>query len=139
MNNLVSSRRADSGIARSIIAGLAGFVAYGGWAYHVNAEYGLATGIRSGLVQGGYSFVLTLSTTLLMEQLLVSLSNIKGQIVITILTTCLITFSTAYLTHWLAKTPEILLTIAPGFLIGAGYTVIYVYSLSTLSKSVRAV
>ena len=138
MKKPTSSQLRGSGITRSIFAGLAGFVAYGGWAYYVNAEYGFTTGIRSGLVQGGYSFALTLSTTLLMEQLLVSLSNVKGQLVITILTTCLITFSTAYLIHWLAMTPEILLTIAPGFLIGAIYTIFYVYSISSLNSAVSA-
>ena len=90
--------------------------------------------MRAGLIQGSYSLVLTLSTTLLMEYLLTSFQSVKGQAVLTILITSVITFVTAFAIHWLFGTPEILMTIAPGFFIGALYTVFYVFSVNRLNR-----
>jgi uncharacterized membrane protein AbrB (regulator of aidB expression) len=115
-------------------AGVAAFTVYGGWAYSVNVQHGFSTGLSSGLVQGSYSFVLTLVTTLLMEYLLLTLSNFRRRLTLTILATCMVTFSIAYLIHWLAETPEILLTITPGFLIGIIYTTLYVYSINSFQQ-----
>ena len=123
-----------SGLLRSITAGLAGFVVYGSWAYYINLTHGFEIGMRAGLVQGSYSLVLTLSTTLLMEYLLTSFQSVKGQAVLTILITSVITFVTAFAIHRLFGTPEILMTIAPGFFIGALYTVFYVFSVNRLNR-----
>ena len=82
----------DSGLLRSMAAGLAAFIVYGSWAYYINLSYGFEIGIRAGLVQGSYSLALTLSTTLLMEYLLTSFRSVKGQTVLTILITLVITF-----------------------------------------------
>jgi len=130
-------RLLDSGLLRSIAAGLAGFIVYGSWAYYINSTHGFEIGMRAGLVQGSYSLVLTLSTTLLMEYLLTSFQSIKGQTVFTILVTSVITFVTAYAIHWLFGTPEILLTIAPGFFIGVLYTIFYVLSVNRLNSIPR--
>jgi hypothetical protein len=59
----------QSSFARSLGAGIAALLAYGGWALYVNLPHGMFIGWRSGLVQGTYSLVLTFGTTILMEQL----------------------------------------------------------------------
>ena len=112
---------------RSLAAGIAGFIVYGGWAYYINEPYDM--GVAAGMTQGTYSFVLTLSTTLLMEFLMDLFSTQKAQTALTVAATSLVTFATAYLIHVLVGTPEILLTILPGFLIGTVYTVTYVLTL----------
>ncbi len=84
------------GVLRSMLAGLAGFVVYGSWAYFINRNYGQDMALRAGLTQGSYSLVLTMSTTLLMEQLLILFKNTAAKVSITILVTSLITFVTAY-------------------------------------------
>ncbi len=121
-----------TGLQRSMLAGVAGFIVYGGWAYFINASHGFETGLRSGLVQGGYSLLLTLSTTLMMEYLMDFFSHMKGQIILTILATSIVTFGTAYGIHWLFRTPEILMTITPGFIVGLVYTTVYVTTLNRL-------
>ena len=124
----------DSRTLRGIAAGILGFIAYGGWALYVNSQHGIAVGFKAGFVQGTYSFALTLSTTMLMEFLLTSLQNTRGPYFLTLSITNTITFATAYLINWVFRTPEILLTIFPGFLIGIVYTAFYLLSLSRLSR-----
>ena len=126
---------ARSGTVRSVVAGLAGFLAYGGWAFYVNVAYGTALGIRSGLVQGSYSFVLTFVSTSLMElQLKVFRSTaFAGQLTIGL--TILLQFVVAYGINWLAGTPEIAMTILPGFIIGSGYTIVYVVAIRRATRS----
>lgn len=114
---------------RSLIAGIAGFLVYGGWAYYINEPY--AMGATAGLTQGSYSFALTMTTTLFMEYLFDSLKGIRGRSIATVAITSLITFSTAYGIHWFVGTPMILVTILPGFVIGSVYTAVYVTSLTT--------
>ncbi len=124
-----------SGWARSLAAGIAGFVVYGAWAWYVNQAHGQAVGIRAGLIQGSYSLALTLTTTLMMEYLLNLLKDIPGQVWLTIAATSVITFSTAYAIHFVFGTPEILMTILPGFLSGTVYTVTYVVSVHRLTEA----
>ncbi len=113
---------------------MAGFLVYGGWAYFVNQSHGQQAGINAGLTQGSYSFVLTLSTTFLMEHLMLMLAEVRGRKLITIGVTSAITLGIAYLIHWLMGTPEIWLTILPGFAIGTAYTVTYVMAISSVNK-----
>ncbi|MEM6707426.1 MAG: hypothetical protein AAF648_01445 [Pseudomonadota bacterium] len=117
---------------RSLLAGLAGFVVYGGWAYYVNMRYGTMIGLRSGLLQGSYSLVLTFVTTLLMERLYDRFAGLYARRVATIAVTGALLFATPCLIHRLAGTPEILMTVLPGFLIGMVYTSVYVFSLARL-------
>lgn len=124
----------DSRALRSIAAGIAGFIVYGSWAFYINSQYGITIGFKAGVVQGTYSFALTLSTTILMEVLWAGLQTSKGQTILTMSITIAITFITAYLINWVFGTPEILLTIFPGFLIGIFYTAFYVMTLSKLKS-----
>ena len=127
-------RLLDSRTLRGIAAGILGFIAYGGWAFYVNSQHGVAAGLKAGFVQGTYSFALTLSTTLLMEFLWTSLQNTKGTYFLTLSITNSLTFATAYLINWVFLTPEILATIIPGFLIGIVYTAFYLSSLRKLNN-----
>ncbi len=127
-------RLMDSGTRRSIAAGVAGFIVYGSWALYINSQHGISAGIKAGFVQGTYSFALTVSATMLMEFLWTSLQTAKGPVFLTISITNAITFITAYLINWVFGTPEIFLTIFPGFLIGILYTSFYVASLRRFSR-----
>jgi hypothetical protein len=127
-------RLLDSRTLRGFAAGILGFIVYGGWAFYVNSQHGIDAGFKAGFVQGSYSFALTLSTTLLMEFLWTRLQNARGPYFLTLSITNTITFSTAYLINRVFGTPEILLTIFPGFLIGIVYTAFYLFSLSKLTS-----
>jgi hypothetical protein len=117
---------------RSIASGIAGLIVYGGWAFFVNSEYGTQAGMKAALVQGSYSFVLTLCTTLIMEFLWQALQTVPRPVMATIVITNSFTFITAYSINWIFGTPAILLTILPGFTIGIAFTSVYVISLLKL-------
>jgi len=121
-----------SKIQRSVISGIAGFLVYGGWAFWINSSHGTAMGISAGILQGSYSFVLTLTTTLVMEYLMATLKGIPFRGVLTVVLVSAITLSVAYSLQWLNGTPEILFTILPGFFIGAVYCAVYVAGLQAI-------
>lgn len=116
-------------LVRSIGAGLAGFAFYGGWAVFVNWPHGETIALKSGLVQGSYSFAVTLSMTLVTEWLHKLAIEFTYRIPLLMLTICSALFCTAYGINYVAGTPEILMTIIPGFIIGSTYTLIYIFGL----------
>ena len=128
-------RLPNSPLLRSALAGGAGFVVYGGWAVYANIEHGTTIGIRSGLVQGTYSLVLTFIMTLVTEWLFAMLAGLRLGRSIVIVVVCLMLFVTAYGIHVVVGTPEILMTIVPGFIVGSVYTTIYVWGLQRGTKS----
>lgn len=116
--------------ARSLIAASLAALAYGGWAYFVNASVSETAGWKAAAIQGGYSFLLTTGMTLLMDYFLRVFRNSSQTVVFTIVTISALCFAVAYGAHWVADTPEILMTILPGFSIGVGYTTAYVIAFN---------
>lgn len=115
---------------RSVMAAtIAGF-AYGGWAYFVNAPVSEAAGWKAAAIQGGYSFLLTTGMTLLMDYFLRIFRHTPRAVLKTIITISALCFTVAYGAHWFAETPEILMTIFPGFSIGLAYTTAYVIAFN---------
>lgn len=125
---------------RSLLAGLAGFVGYGAWAWYANLDHGSEIAMRSGFVQGGYSLVLTFLMTIVTEALYLRWQQLSGAVVRTTLVVSTILFASAFTIHLLVGTPEILMTITPGFIIGTIYTYVYLLGLrSALTANSSAV
>ncbi|MGI9286647.1 MAG: hypothetical protein ACR2P1_14775 [Pseudomonadales bacterium] len=125
----------NSGLARSIVSGLFGFLAYGGWAFYANYAHGVDAATKAAFTQGSYSFTVTLVMTLLMESLFRLLSNPALSFCTTFFVTCTILYSSSWGINVLAGTPEILMTILPGIIIGTVYTFVYTLSLARLQVS----
>lgn len=125
----------NSPLLRSTIAGIAGFVGYGGWAMYANAGHGSDIAMRSGIVQGTYSLILTFLMTLVTEWLYVRLGGLSGGRSLTVSLIAIILFCSAYSIHKLVGTPEVLMTILPGFVIGTIYTLVYVMGLSRANRT----
>ncbi|MEM7098049.1 MAG: hypothetical protein AAF541_07305 [Pseudomonadota bacterium] len=123
----------DSGFARSLFAGLAGFVGYGAWAWYANLGHGDDVAVRSGLVQGGYSLVLTFVMTLVTELIYARCREVPGAHIVSTGSISVVLFVSAYSIHMLVGTPEILMTILPGWVIGTIYTFFYIMGLKRLS------
>jgi len=120
----------QSSAVRSFAPALVGFIGYGGWALGCNLSHGLNTGLQSGLVQGTLSFVITVVSNLLME----NLYRVTGNRFITIAASIFTFVGTSFTVNYLVGTPEILLTIAPGAVIGSFYTISYVTALHKIRQ-----
>jgi len=116
---------------RSLIAATAALLGYGGWAWFANSGAGDAAATKAAFVQGGYSFVLTFVMTYVTEWLYCYTGG-RGWFT-TFLSSFLLLVS-AYSIHRLAGTPEVAMTIAPGFIIGTVYTAFFVAYLKGLNS-----
>ncbi|MEM7077446.1 MAG: hypothetical protein AAF513_02350 [Pseudomonadota bacterium] len=121
-------------LTRSLFAGIAGLLVYGGWAVFVNWTHGADLAWRAGLVQGTYSLILTFIMTLVTEGLFARLTNLRFRIPVTTGIIAAILFASAYGIHVVARTPEIIMTILPGFVIGTIYTLVYVMGLARAQR-----
>ncbi len=124
-----------SALSKSLLSATAGALIYGGWAYWVNMSDGAQMAITTALVQGSFSFVLTLSMTLILEYLYRFLGPGTGAVVGTTAAVSAFMFATAYSLQWLAGSSEILMTILPGYLIGTVYAASYAVSLERRARN----
>ncbi len=118
-----------SGWIRGLVAALLAFLGYGGWAFYINSGYSQWVALRSGMVQGGYSFLLTLTTTAMIELLYRCFRLWRYRAWLTFAVTTVFLSATAYAIHHALGTPEILSTILPGFVIGSVYSGFYIRAL----------
>ncbi len=134
MRIIVDFYKRLSTLQRSLISALIGFAFYGAWAIFVNFMHGKESAIKAGLVQGGYSFILTFFMTLLLEAIyLRALHFLKSElaaIVITVVTSCTIVFSGSWLVNYLSGTPEIFNTVILGYIFGGLYSIAYTIGLA---------
>jgi hypothetical protein len=121
IRNLIKSAR-----TRALVSALCGFLGYGSWGVWINMSHGWQAGLKAGLTQGSYSFMVTLFYSGLIEWIYAKTQK-KA---LTIIVCCLSVVMTSYLIHSLAGTPEIIPTIAPGVVIGSIYVSGYVKLLS---------
>jgi hypothetical protein len=125
-------------LQRNLLSGLAGFVFYAAWAYLVNYRHGSLAAGKAAVVQGSYSFVLTLCMTMLIEfvyqQLSKSVLSLSLVRWCTIVCCCTMVFSFSWWVNVIAGTPEIFSTVILGYLIGGIFIIAYV---SMLAKSTR--
>lgn len=117
---------------RGLLAGTAGFVIYGGWAFFINFDHGLPAALKAGATQGSYSFTLTLIMSFIMEWLFQLSDQPKVKFSLTFFITCLLIYSTSWSINALAGTPEIFLTILPGATFSTIYTLSYTLTLFKL-------
>jgi hypothetical protein len=123
-----------SPIQRSLISAAAGFVFYGGWGYWVNVSYGQMVALKVACVQGGYSFLLTLCMTMLLEGIfrfnsrVLSARNLINWS--TILVCCAIVFSGSWAINVAVGTPEVFRTVILGYIFGGIYSISYVFGLA---------
>lgn len=118
---------------RSLFSACSALLGYGVWAYLVNASHSVVAGLKAACVQGGYSFVLTLCLTMLIEWLHMRFRSWLGpgvSLLLTVLLTCALLFSSSWWINVLAGTPEVLATVLPGYVIGGMYTLSYSLGLS---------
>lgn len=123
-----------SKIQRGLLAAVLGFAAYGGWAFYINSGHGNSAALKALFTHGSYSFTLTLITAFIMEWLFQLSSKPVTRFCLTFFITSLLLYSTSWGINVWAGTPEILLTILPGAIIGTFYTLSYTLTLFKLTQ-----
>lgn len=113
---------------------IAGFLFYGAWAFLINSPWVMNNGhitsaAIAALVQGSYSFIVTLNLALLVEWMFKRLRGIGGRSawVFIVAITLLAIVSSGL--NIVAGTPNVIWTVLPGLLVSAVYTCLYILAL----------
>jgi len=95
--------------------------------------HGPQSAVKAAVVQGSYSFLITLGMTLMLEAMyrfLVKLTGLyRTSAVVTVILCCAPVFIGSWLINVAAGTPEIFETVILGYVIGAVYNSSYVFGL----------
>lgn len=133
MNSTLSKRE----ILKKAFITLIAMLGYGGWAFYSNSP---ANGdielqeiaFRAGIIQGGYSGILTLTNIILLEAVLKHLNNhltVNFNMVATITVASAAQYAIIIPVHLANDTPNILITLLPGFIIGTTFSFAYLLSI----------
>jgi hypothetical protein len=101
--------------------------------------HGSQAAIKAGLVQGSYSFLITLCMTLMLESMYRFLFKSTGwywfSSIVTVVLCCAPVFVGSWMLNLAAGTPEVFNTVILGYILGATYSASYVRGLTKKSHS----
>lgn len=125
------------------IATFAAVIGYGTWAYWANCNADMpdavATAWRAAAIQGGYAGGLTLVNVYVLEILFNRLALYVSTVIsgsMAVLSAMVAQYALIIPVHILNHTPNILMTLAPGLVIGTAFSITYVYNHSRQKKPV---
>lgn len=105
------------------------FLVYGGWAAYTNWEYGLTISLVSAFTQGTISFLVTAFLTLILEHIFHSIDSAALRFIVTALGAQTVVALMTFTAHYIVGTPEILITMAPSFVVSSIYCILYTTGL----------
>lgn len=120
---------------------LIAMLGYGLWAYFANCYSGsvdnpemIAT--RAGLIQGGYAGALTFLNVIMLERIydrFIDAFSHKQTIILAVLLALLTQYAVIIPVHLFNGTPNILVTLLPGFIIGSAFSITYTHAYAKKS------
>ena len=119
----------STALRRSAVMAAGAFVLYGGWAAYANRAYGLATAFKAAVTQGAISFLVTLFMTLILEFIFHSIGPKFLRFIVTAVGTQTVVAVMTFTVHYIVGTPEILVTMAPSFIVSSTYSILYTTGL----------
>ncbi|MDA8693626.1 hypothetical protein N9L91_00290 [Pseudomonadales bacterium] len=130
-------------VLKKTVITLIAMFGYGGWAYYSNLPANgesemLDIAFRAGIIQGGYSAILTLTSIILLEAVLKNINHrltINFSITATLIIVGAAQYAIIIPVHLANSTPNILITLLPGFIIGTLFN--FAYLLSIKNKYVQ--
>ena len=125
-------KRARGRFVRSLASAVGGFALYGSWGYLANRGVGVDIARRVGLLQGTFSFVVTLTSALIIEAVYARL----GRVAPTVAACLAFTYALMVTVHTLVGTPHLLVTIAPGLVVTAVFVTMYTLGLARRDATV---
>ncbi|MEO0508611.1 MAG: hypothetical protein AAF065_01985 [Verrucomicrobiota bacterium] len=112
-----------------LVSSVAAALGYGGWAVFVNYEVSPMSGWRAGCVQGSYAFCSTLFLTIAIRKIYYLGGSGKRGRLIAFAVGIVIIISLPATLNLIAQTPNVIMTILPGILIGSVYVGMFAYLL----------
>jgi hypothetical protein len=124
--------------ARALASAVVAAILYGSWAGFSNWEHGTRVALEAGLVQGAMSFLSTLTLVLVLEALFrlgVRLGGraFHGFLLAAVGTTSLMS-AVMTTVHWVAGTPNLVITVAPSLVVGAVFFIAYAWRLLVAAR-----
>lgn len=118
---------------------LAAIIGYGGWAFYSNSSPSMMqdqsvimmVAYRAACIQGLYAGLLTLINLWLLEKIFASFPaerlTLKTRRIITVIAATIAQYSLIISVHVVNQTPNIFITLLPGFIIGTTFSTVYLY------------
>ena len=133
----MSTAPSNYGILNKALITLIAMLGYGGWAFYSNVPANgdielQAIALRAGIIQGGYSGILTLTQMILLQAVLKHLNQrltINLNMIATITIASALQYAIIIPVHLANDTPNILMTLLPGFVIGTAFSFGYLLSI----------
>lgn len=119
---------------RAVVAASIAFAFYAAWGAWANRAYGSASMVLAGLTQGGYSAVVTLAMTSVIEWLFAGDGGIRVRQMRCVAVSVAALVVSSVLVHLIAGTAEVVLTVLPSWVFGTAYTVAYAQGLARAER-----
>ncbi len=113
------------------VIGYGGWALYSNWPADGNADAQMIA-IRAAIIQGSYSGLLTLVNIIVLEAVFLKLNSLLPCIVNMVATVSIATiaqYSIIIPVHIMNQTPNIFITLLPGFIIGTAFSTAYLMSV----------
>ncbi len=111
-------------------------ILWGLWAFFSNAQHGLSSGLKAGLIQGTASFLITIYLKFSVVSLASRFSAEPLRFIIPPTLTVVTTGSALLLIHHGLHTPEIARTITPPIIVATLYCFYLSYQMNRVKKEV---
>ncbi len=109
----------------SLVVALLAGISFMAWGLWVNWDHGMASRVQVVLTQAGISFVATLGTAELLRWIASLVRSFRARGVVTAVIGWVVINVLVLLAHWTFGTLEILKTMVPGMVTGAGFCYFY--------------
>lgn len=125
---------ARTGSAFNLISAFGAFVLWGGWAWYVNGP-GSAAGLLSGVVQGTFSFCMTLVLVYLVTHFRRYFATVRARLLLPPFLTVSVTTLLLTLIHWSISTPRLLATIVPAVSVALLFSLFTAFKLHRIEET----
>ena len=108
---------------------------YGSWAAFANYEHGLFAWSKAAIIQALYAFASTLSVSVLAQKIYEYFKGTWRALAFGFFGSFALMITIPFTIHWIAMTPDIIETIAPGPIIGSFYLMGFLWNLHRAGTS----
>jgi len=110
-----------------IISAILAMLFYGTWAAFSNFDYGYSSSKNAFVIQGSFAFFSTLLSGHLALYLIQKLKGMPQHLLLSYLIIVILLFTVPFILHSIFLTPNKLMSMAPGMIMGSAYIGIFLH------------